>query len=277
MAETLRGGLSLALSGFGYWAHDIGGFEGNPDPALFKRWIAFGLFSSHSRLHGSGSFRVPWLVDPTEEASRVLSHLVTWKHRLMPYLYGQALVTHRTGIPMLRSMLLEFPEDPAVWTLDTQYLLGDSLLVAPVFTEDGKVTYYLPRGKWYGLLDGKVREGPGYVTEQHDFFNLPVLLRPGKAVVLGSQELSREKVEYHWADGVTILVNPAEEMDQVVEIPDHENLGEVQAKLAVKVLNGSVHVSVVEGQLHSTAKVQVAGGQVGDLASTAREVQIPLA
>ena len=63
MAETLRGGLSLALSGFGYWSHDIGGFEGTPDPAVFKRWLAFGLLSSHSRLHGSDSYRVPWAFD----------------------------------------------------------------------------------------------------------------------------------------------------------------------------------------------------------------------
>src|SRR5699024_4910853 len=67
MAESLRGGLSLAMSGFGFWSHDIGGFEGSPDPAVFKRWLAFGLFSSHSRLHGSQSYRVPWLFDTGNE------------------------------------------------------------------------------------------------------------------------------------------------------------------------------------------------------------------
>ncbi|KAF2803318.1 uncharacterized protein BDZ99DRAFT_512125 [Mytilinidion resinicola] len=179
MAETPRGGLSLALSSFGYWAHDLGSFEGNPDPALFKRWIAFGLFFSHSHLHGSGSFRVPWLLDETGEADKVL------KHTLMPYLYAQAIHTHRTGVPMLRAAFLEYPEDPAVWYLDTQYFLGSILLVAPVFTEDGSVTYYIPKGEWYGLLDGKIRTGPGYVTETHDFFSLPVLLRPGAVVAQG--------------------------------------------------------------------------------------------
>ncbi|KAK7214601.1 hypothetical protein V2G26_002604 [Clonostachys chloroleuca] len=271
MAETLRGGLSLALSGFGYWAHDIGGFEGNPDPALFKRWIAFGLFSSHSRLHGSGSFRVPWLVDPTEEASRVLTHFVSWKHRLMPYLYSQAIATHQSGIPMLRSMLVEFPEDPIAWHLDTQYLLGPSLLVAPVFNEENDVTYYLPKGKWYGLLDGKIREGSGYVTEQHDFFSLPVLLRPGKAVVLGNLDLAKEKVVYDWSDNVTIVVNPVEGMAEVVEIPDHENFGQIKAKVSITSQSGAVKLSVVEGQLNSSTKVQVAGGDVSEVKLSKQE------
>jgi len=276
MAETLRGGMSLALSGFGYWAHDIGGFEGNPDPALFKRWVAFGLFSSHSRLHGSGSFRVPWLIDPTEEASKVLAHFVSWKHRLMPYLYGQALATHRSGIPMLRSSIVEIPDDPIAWNLDTQYFLGDSLLVAPVFNEEGQATYYVPEGKWYGILDGKWRQGSKYVTEQHDFFSLPVLLRPGKAIVLGDQQLSKDKVVYDWADKTTILVNPIDGMDEVVEIPDNENLGEVKVKLSIKSNRGSLKVAVIEGQLKSDTKVQVAGGETSDLSATARETEIAL-
>ncbi|KAL1859672.1 hypothetical protein VTK73DRAFT_7509 [Phialemonium thermophilum] len=276
MAETLRGGLSLALSGFGYWAHDIGGFEGNPDPGLFKRWIAFGLLSSHSRLHGSGSFRVPWLVDPSEEASRVLARFVAWKHRLMPYLYAQALATHRTGVPMLRAALLELPGDPVAWNLDTQYFLGDSLLVAPVFNEEGEVTYYVPRGGWYGVLDGKWRQGPGYVTEQHDFFSLPVLLRPGRAIVLGDERLSKDNVVYDWADKTTILVNPADGMDEVVEIPNHEALGEVQVKLSIKNEKGLLRVAVLQGQLKSDATVQVASGKSGDLKLSAREVEILL-
>ncbi|KAI5460599.1 glycosyl hydrolases family 31-domain-containing protein [Mariannaea sp. PMI_226] len=276
MAETLRGGLSLAMSGFGYWAHDIGGFEGNPNPALFKRWVAFGLFSSHSRLHGSGSFRVPWLVDPTEEASRVLSHFVSWKHRLMPYLYAQALATHRTGIPMLRSSLLEFPMDPTAWYLDAQYFLGESLLVAPVFNTEGDVTYYIPKGKWYGLLDEKIREGPGYVTERHDFFSLPVLLRPGRAVVLGHPDLSKEKITYPWAEGVTIVINPAENMNEIVEIPDHENIGEIQAKISIKFESNFVKVSILEGKFESDAKVQVVGGQSGELKHGVLEMKIEI-
>jgi alpha-D-xyloside xylohydrolase len=137
MAESLRGGLSLSLSGFGFWSHDIGGFEGTPDPALFKRWLAFGLLSSHSRLHGSDSYRVPW--EFGDEAVAVARQFTELKHRLMPYLYGAAVEAHRTGVPVMRPMLLEFPDDPACRTLDRQYLLGPDLLVAPVLSAEGEV------------------------------------------------------------------------------------------------------------------------------------------
>ncbi|HVJ57552.1 MAG TPA: alpha-xylosidase, partial [Terrimicrobiaceae bacterium] len=137
MAESLRGGLSLSLSGFGYWSHDIGGFEGTSPGFIYKRWTAFGLLSSHSRLHGSGSYRIPWAYD--EEACDVLRLFTKLKCRLMPYLWQVALEAHREGIPMMRAMLLEFPEDPACEMLDRQYLLGGSLLVAPIFTEHGIV------------------------------------------------------------------------------------------------------------------------------------------
>ncbi|CAO2649866.1 Nn.00g011580.m01.CDS01 [Neocucurbitaria sp. VM-36] len=259
MAETLRGGLSLALSGFGYWAHDIGGFEGNPDPALFKRWVAFGLFSSHSRLHGSASFRVPWLIDETEEASKVLKHFVSIKHQLMPYLYSQAITTHRTGVPMLRAMFLEYPSDPAIWYLDQQYMLGDSLLVAPVFSEDNTVTYYLPKGEWYGILDKKIRQGPGYVNESFDFFGLPVLLKPGGAVAMGK---GGDKVEYNWADGFKVLVNVEDGMDLTVDLPNHEKLGESVLALRITASGSKVSVDVVEGKASSAWEVVVVNKKV---------------
>jgi alpha-D-xyloside xylohydrolase len=118
MAESLRGGLSLGLSGFGFWSHDIGGFEGTPDAAVFKRWVAFGLLSSHSRLHGSTSYRVPWLVD--DESVDVLRRFTRLKNRLMPYLYQAAVTAHESGTPVLRAMMLEFPDDPACGYLDRQ-------------------------------------------------------------------------------------------------------------------------------------------------------------
>lgn len=136
MAESLRGGLSLMSSGFGFWSHDIGGFEGLPDPAVFKRWVAFGLLSSHSRLHGSKSYRVPWNFD--EESVDVLRFFTHLKYRLMPYLFGVAREAHLTGLPVMRPMVLGFPDDPAATYLDRQYLLGGDLLVAPVFSAAGR-------------------------------------------------------------------------------------------------------------------------------------------
>ena len=180
MAESLRGGLSLCLSGFGFWSHDIGGFEGLPPADLYKRWVAFGLLSSHSRLHGSTSYRVPW--DYDEEAVDVLRFFTKLKQRLMPYIWSAAVEAHKTGTPVMRAMHLEFPDDPACDTLDRQYMLGEALLVAPVFSYDGMVDYYVPTGTWTNLLTGEVVEGGRWVREQHSTRSLPLLARHGYSI-----------------------------------------------------------------------------------------------
>lgn len=180
MAETLRGGLSLGLCGFGYWSHDISGFNETASPDLYKRWVAFGLMSSHSRLHGSNSARFPWLFD--EQAPDVLRHFVALKSQLMPYLHHVAGEAQANGWPMMRAMLMEFPADPTCRYLDMQYMLGDALLVAPVFSPDSMVTYYLPQGTWRNLLTGEVASS-GWRTECHDYYSLPlwVQVEKGKA------------------------------------------------------------------------------------------------
>jgi len=201
MAESLRGGLSLALCGFGFWSHDISGFEQTAPPAVYKRWCAFGLLSSHSRLHGSQSYRVPWLFD--EESVDVLRHFTKLKCRLMPYLFDAARMAHERGIPVMRPMILEFPDDPACDTLDRQYMLGDSLLVAPVFSEDGRVDYYLPEGRWTHFLTGEVIDGGRWRREQHDYMSLPLLVRPNTAIVVGSND---SRPDYEYAADFTLRV-----------------------------------------------------------------------
>lgn len=153
MAQSLRAGLSLTSSGFGFWSHDIGGFEGAfPDPAVYKRWVALGMLGSHSRLHGSTVYRVPWLFDeedekngvalvPGQTAVDVVRELTKLKLELMPYVYQLGLQPHVNGTPVMRSMFVEFPDDPACRTLDRQYMFGPSMLVAPVFTYSGEVSY----------------------------------------------------------------------------------------------------------------------------------------
>lgn len=215
MAESLRGGLSLGCSGFGFWSHDIGGFEQNSSGDVYKRWTAFGLLSSHSRLHGSSSYRVPWNYD--EEAVHVLSKFTKLKCSLMPYLYRAAIQAHERGTPMLRAMILEFPNDPACDYLDLQYMLGDSLLVAPVFSHNGSVNYYVPEGKWTNLLNGQVLDGPRWVRETHDVMSLPLLVRPNSVIPIGSHT---EKPDYDYSDGVTLQVYQLEDGKQTsVEIP----------------------------------------------------------
>jgi alpha-D-xyloside xylohydrolase len=201
MAESLRGGLSLCLSGFGFWSHDIGGFEGTGPAAVYKRWVAFGLLSSHSRLHGSSTYRVPWNYD--DEACDVVRFFTKLKCSLMPYLYGQATLAHREGLPVMRAMLLEFPEDPASDTLDRQYMLGDSLLVAPVFTDDGSVSYYLPAGRWTHLLTGEVQEGSRWHQAQHGYLSLPLFVRPNTILPVG---VDNTRPDYDYTVGTTFRV-----------------------------------------------------------------------
>ena len=153
MAQSLRAGMSLTSSGFGFWSHGIGGFEGAfPDPAVYKRWVAFGMLGSHSRLHGSTVYRVPWLFDeedekngvalvPGQTAVDVVREFTKLKLELMPYVYQLGLQPHVNGTPVMRSMFVEFPDDPACRTLDRQYMFGPSMLVAPVFTYSGEVSY----------------------------------------------------------------------------------------------------------------------------------------
>jgi alpha-D-xyloside xylohydrolase len=210
MAETLRGGLSLGLTGFGFWSHDISGFEQTATPDLFKRWVAFGLLSSHSRLHGNQSYRVPWNFD--DEASEVLRFFVNLKCRLMPYLYAVAVESHKEGIPMLRAMVLEFPEDPACAYLDRQYMLGPSLLVAPVFSEDGMVSWYLPvpgsGGQralsrdcpWTNYITGDTVWGGSWYREKYGYTGLPLMVMPNSIICTGAHA---ERPDYDYASGVT--------------------------------------------------------------------------
>jgi alpha-D-xyloside xylohydrolase len=172
MAETLRGGLSLGLSGFGFWSHDISGFVGTATPDLYKRWVAFGLLSSHSRLHGNDSVRMPWLFD--EESSKVLRFFTSLKKHLMPYLLDVANEAHEHGWPMLRAMVMEFPDDVLCRHLDMQYMLGPALLVAPIFNANGNASYYLPQGKWRNLLTGELSQGNIWHKEMHSYFSLPL-------------------------------------------------------------------------------------------------------
>lgn len=199
MSESLRAGLSLCLSGFGFWSHDISGFEGTAPADVYKRWAAFGLLSTHSRLHGANSYRVPWLFG--EEAVDVVRKFTNLKCALMPYLFSNAVYTHETGIPTMRAMVLEFPQDIPCSDLDRQYMLGESLMVAPVFTESGDIDYYLPEGTWTNFLSNQVVEGGKWLHEVHDFMSLPLMARENSLIAVGADE---ENVEYDYGKDLTL-------------------------------------------------------------------------
>ncbi|MCW4385206.1 alpha-xylosidase [Salinibacterium sp. SYSU T00001] len=210
MAETLRGGLSLAYSGFAFWSHDIGGFEGTPDAGVFKRWTAFGLLSSHSRFHGSESYRVPWAFDdgteePGQSAVEVTREFTRLKLRLMPYLLAAGAEASAAGTPVLRPMLLEFPDDPAVVHLDRQYMLGGDLLIAPVFSATGEVEFYLPEGTWTNWFTGEAVEGGRWRRERHGFDTLPLYVREGAVIPFGARD---DRPDYDYLDGLELRVFP---------------------------------------------------------------------
>ena len=237
MAETLRAGLSMSHSGFGFWSHDISGFEQTAPADVYKRWAAFGLLSSHSRLHGSSSYRVPWLFD--EESCDVVRKFTRLKCRLMPYLYGAAVEAHEHGTPMMRPMMLEFPDDPACDTLDRQYMMGESLLVAPVFHADSHVDYYLPDGLWTSLLDGRKVQGGHWQRETHDFLSLPLMVRPGTVLPMGKHD---DRPDYDYTDGLELHVYQlAEGQTVTVKIPDLK--GQLAATYTVTMKNGKAEVA----------------------------------
>ncbi len=201
MAESLRGGLSLCLSGFGFWSHDISGFESTATPDLYKRWAAFGLLSTHSRLHGSESYRVPWLFD--DEAVDVLRYFTKLKCSLMPYLFSSACETTKKGTPMMKAMILEFSDDPTCNYLDQQYMLGNSLLVAPIFNDKGIANYYLPKGKWTNYLTGEAIKGGCWKKETHSYLSIPLMIRENSIIAVGNVD---NLTEYDYADGVNFQI-----------------------------------------------------------------------
>jgi alpha-D-xyloside xylohydrolase len=203
---------------------------------VYKRWTAFGLLSSHSRLHGSSSYRVPWNYD--EEAVSVLSKFSKLKCSLMPYLYRAAIQSHEHGLPVLRSMLLEFPGDPTCAYLDQQYMLGDSLLVAPVFSHDGSVSYYVPAGLWTNLLNGKQVQGPGWQRETHDFMSLPLLARPNAVIPLGNLT---DRPDYDFSDEVTLHILSMEDGNSSnVEIPSLD--GKIETVFEIERRGDTIHI-----------------------------------
>jgi alpha-D-xyloside xylohydrolase len=201
MAESLRGGLSLCLSGFGFWSHDMGGFESTASPDVYKRWIAFGLLSSHSRLHGSQSYRVPWLYD--EESVDVLRYFTKLKCKMMPYLYQKAAEAHHKGQPVMRAMCFEFPGDPGCSMIDRQYMLGEALMVAPIFNSEGQAEYFLPEGKWTHFITGKELRGGRWVREEVNYLDIPLLARENSVIPIGAND---SIPDYELSEDVTFYV-----------------------------------------------------------------------
>ena len=261
MAEATRGLLSLSLSGFGYGAHDIGGFEGLPPAELYMRWVAFGMFTSHTRLHGSTSYRVPWLYG--EAAAVAMSKLQDLKHRLMPYIFSYAIAAHTVGHPMHRPLFLEFPEDRTTHHLDRQYLLGSSLLVAPAYVaEKEEHEYYLPAGRWTELTTGRTLAGPRWVCETVALDSIPVWVRAGSLLALGPSGIGRP--DYALAEGVEVRVYELEDgATTQLEVPSGQG-AELAGTIVASRKGDTIFVEAQGSVSFGTIGVFIDGYQITD-------------
>ena len=183
LACVLRAGLSIGLSGFPFYSHDVGGFSGNPSEELWVRWVQLGAFSSHIRAHGSPP-REPWAYgDAGEELTRRYLEL---RSRLLPYLWTEAVRAAQTSLPIMRAMLVEFPDDPVAWSVDDQYLFGSSILVAPVLEEGAtRRTVWLPPGEWFDFWTGERLVGPCHIDAEAALDVLPLFVRGGAVLPMG--------------------------------------------------------------------------------------------
>ncbi|MFC7157801.1 alpha-xylosidase [Halomarina halobia] len=202
MHSALRGGLSVSLTGFPFWSHDIGGFRGTPSTETYIRWVQFGLLSSHSRCHGTTP-REPWAFG--EEAVRVFKKFATLRYRLISYLYSYAETACRTGLPVVRPLVLEYTDDPTTYNLDTQYLLGEELLVAPVFRETGDVDVYLPEGEWVDYWSAERYTGGQTLHRTVPLDEIPLFVRAGSILPLHE---SSQTVQEGSPDEATLRVTP---------------------------------------------------------------------
>lgn len=251
MEESLHGGLSLLMSGFGFWAHDIGGFESTSTADVYKRWVAFGLLSSHSRLHGSSSYRVPWVYD--EEAVDVVRFFTRLKASLMPYLYKTAIDTSRSGVPTMRSMVLEYTEDKTCHYVDKQYMLGDNLLVAPIFNDQSIAEYYLPKGTWTDFFTGEEKEGAGWITEKHGYLSIPLMVKENSIVVMGAHN---DRPDYDYGDHAEIRIYALKDghsASSIVYGMDNQE----QISITASRSGSDIHIQVTSGQEYTIRLINV--------------------
>ena len=200
MAAELRGGLSFGLSGFTYWSHDVGGFVQRAPRDLYRRWMAWGVLSSHTRAHGAPP-REPWEYDAalTDDFRRALD----LRYSLMPYIYAQAKDSSARGFPMVRPLFFEFPNDPGSWTIDDQYMFGTDLLVAPMFTSADRRPVYLPPGAWIDYQSGRVYEGAKW--HEIEAGKIPVVLLVRNHSVLPHIKVAQSTKDMDW-NGVELRV-----------------------------------------------------------------------
>ncbi|HEV2434437.1 MAG TPA: TIM-barrel domain-containing protein [Verrucomicrobiae bacterium] len=185
LAETPASLLNWSLAGMPYGACDIGGFFGNPSPELLSRWMEAGVFfpvmRSHSEINSTPRF--PWLYGTN--ALHAIRDALDLRYRLIPYYYSLAHETFQTGLPLMRPLCMEFPDDPRVADLSDEWMMGDSLLAAPILQPGGKRSVYLPAGRWYAFGTNRPLKGKRTLEVTAGLDEIPLYVRAGSILPLG--------------------------------------------------------------------------------------------
>jgi alpha-D-xyloside xylohydrolase len=226
MASTLRGGLSLGLCGFTFWSHFIGGFSQSTPAALYLRWLAFGVLTSHSRCHGAPPTE-PW--EYGEDFVTKFRRIVEMRYRLMPYVYAQATLSSERGYPMLRTLFFEYPEDPACWMIEDEYMFGEDILVAPLMEETSSRTVYLPPGRWVDYQGAVTYEGTRWHRIEAGEVPAVVLVRHGG--VVPRIELAQSTDQMDWSKlELAVFGADVSTAECSVCLPDHGGLHTVRLR-----------------------------------------------
>jgi len=248
MAASLRAGLSFGLSGFPFWSHDIGGFVRRSPRDLYRRWMPFGMLTSHSRCHGAPP-REPWAYD--EAFTDDFRRAVELKYRLMPYIYTQAKISSETGWPMMRALFFEFPEDPTAWFIEDEYMLGDALLVAPLIEQGDRRVVYLPPGLWFDYQTEQIYEGGVWHEIAADEIPCILLVRHGRA--LPRTAVAQHTGEIDWTNlQLSVYVRYAAHVRMPLCLPDDGELRYV--KLNANGGNFTVSADPFDGRVNWTVR-----------------------
>ena len=222
MAATLRGGLSLGLCGFSFWSHDIGGFVNKKPEDLYRRWTPFGMLSSHTRSHGAPPTE-PW--EYGEDFMNAFRLADNMRYELMPYIYSQAKDCTERGLPMLRALFIEYPEDPGSWQIDDEYLFGSDMLVAPLFEKVTKRDVYLPPGQWIDYQTGKVFSGGWHNIEAG---KIPIVVLVKEGSVIPHIALAQSTAQMDWTTlELVVYASDSQKANGIICLPSDQVLHKI--------------------------------------------------
>ena len=229
MSSTLRGGLSLGLSGFSFWSHDIGGFVNKKPEDLYRRWAPFGMLTSHTRSHGNPPTE-PW--EYGQDFMNAFRNADNLRYKLMPYIYAQAKECTEKGLPMVRALFVEFPDDPGAWLVDDQYCFGSSMLVAPLFENVNNRIVYLPQGNWIDYQTGRTYNSGWYNIQAGD---IPIIILVKEGSIIPNIGLAQSTSKMDWSNiELKIYADKYNFAEGIIYLPN----GSTIEKLKVKNVNG---------------------------------------